>query len=105
MDYITRLKRQGDRAACAAFERAVDRLIDEGMALGLPYAWIIDKRERLFELRIRALRVAYSADGDGRAVLLHAWRKQSQRLNTREASTALRAAEEWRWRGGRERNH
>ena len=55
----------------------------------MPHDRIIDRRERLYELRFGNHRCAY-AEVRGVVVLLHAWRKQTQKLDQREEATALR---------------
>lgn len=92
-DYIRALLRSGDTTAVATFERLVDLLAEHGPALGMPHSRMIDRRERLYELRFGNHRCAYVLR-DGRIALLHAWRKRSQRLDEREVSRARRFAEE-----------
>lgn len=48
-----------------------------------------NRRERLWELRFGNQRYAYAVV-DGDVVLLHAWRKRTQKLDTREEAVAVR---------------
>jgi phage-related protein len=94
LEYIAKLARS--RAAEAAgIERYIDLLEDKGERLQFPFASPIDKKERIFELRPGNHRVAYASHG-GQYVLLHAWRKQTQKLDEREAATARRRIADWR---------
>jgi phage-related protein len=88
-EYTAGLRRTGQDAAYAAYLKAVEALELLGPALRMPESRLIDRRARVFELRIGAHRVAYAFVGES-AVLLHAWRKRSQRLDRRELATALR---------------
>ena len=83
--------RAGDAASAAQLERLVERLEASGPALGMPYARLIDRSARIYELRFGAHRVAYVEDR-GRIVLLHAWRKRSQALDARAVALARRRA-------------
>lgn len=87
--YVVQRVAAGDRGLVAALERAVDALIEGGPALGLPHARLIDAPARLYELRLGAHQIAYGMI-EGEIVLLHAWRKRSQKLDRREANLALR---------------
>jgi len=94
--YIAKLGRS--RAAeAASIERYIDLLESKGERLQYPFASPIDKKERIFELRPGNHRVAYALH-QGTYVLLHAWRKQTQKLDEREAGTARRRLTEWRRR-------
>ena len=73
----------------AAFERLLRLLSEHGPALGMPMARLINRGARLYELRFGDHRCAYVEDG-GAIVLLHAWRKRTQKLDTREEQRALR---------------
>ncbi len=64
----------------------------------MPYARIIDRRERIYELRPRAHRIAYAEHG-GAIYLLHAWRKQTRGLDPQEADTARRRVLDLRAQG------
>jgi phage-related protein len=92
-DYIDGLRRAGDRSGAAGLERAARLLALHGPALRMPHARIIDRERRIYELRAGDHRAAY-VQREGRFVLLHAWRKRTQRLDTREADRARRLAEE-----------
>lgn len=93
-EYVEGLHRTGQRAALASFERCVDLLIEHGPALGMPYARIIDRRNRVYELRFGAHRAAFALHGE-EVVLLRAWRKQSQKLDKAEADRALANLADW----------
>jgi phage-related protein len=96
LDYIASVGRV--RAAeAASIERYIDLLEEKGDRLGLPFARMIDGHARLHELRPGAHRVAYGRHG-GAYVLLHAWRKKSQKLDQKEANTARLRLELWRER-------
>lgn len=94
-NYFLALARFGDSATPEAFEHALVLLQLHGAALTMPHARLIDRRDRIHELRVRDHRVAFIADGKT-VILLHAWRKRSQRLDRREAATAARLAAIWR---------
>jgi len=100
--YVERLGRSGDKRDVAAILDLIVELEDRGSALRMPDARIIDRNARIFELRPRSHRIAYAEHG-GRYVLLHAWRKQSQRLDRRALATAQRRLADWRSRHGQER--
>ncbi len=70
---------------------------EKGERLQYPFASLIDAKERIFELRPGNHRVAYALH-DGRHVLLHAWRKQTQKLDKGEAGKARRRLADWRGR-------
>ncbi len=86
-EYIEALLRAGEFSAVATFERRVILLSERGTALGMPYSRLIDRRLRMYELKFGDHRVAYVQQG-ARVVLLHAWRKRTQRLDQREATRA-----------------
>lgn len=100
--YVERLARSGDRRDVAAILDLIVELEERGSALRMPDARIIDRNARIFELRPRAHRIAYARHGD-RYLLLHAWRKQSQRLDRRALATAQRRLADWEERHGQER--
>lgn len=95
-DYIGALGRSRP-AEAAAIERYVDLLESKGERLQYPFASLIDKEARIFELRPGNHRVAYALHGNA-YVLLHAWRKRGQKLDEREAATAQRRLADWRKR-------
>src|SRR5574338_1132544 len=95
-DYIEALARSR-LAEAAAIERYIDLLENKGERLHPPFAAIIDRKERIFELRPGNHRVAYAPHGHA-YVLLHAWRKRGQKLDEREAATARRRLADWRSR-------
>jgi len=94
LEYLERLRRDGEQGLLPAYRRALELLADEGPAAGMPHVRMINPRARLYELRVRDHRVAFIVDGDT-AVLLHAWRKRSQRLDRIEESRALDRAADW----------
>ena len=94
-EYIERLARAGERSVIATFARYVDLLEERGAGVGMPIARLIDRRERIYELRPGDHRIAY-AEQEGAIVLLHAWRKQSQRLDRRALATVRRRLDDWR---------
>ncbi|MSP21695.1 MAG: hypothetical protein EXR66_01505 [Dehalococcoidia bacterium] len=95
--YFERLAREGFPTVTTSYTCALVRLADVGPALGMPYAKMIDSRARLYELRIGAHRSAYAVI-DGEIVLLHVWRKRSQKLDDREVAIALRRLDDARMR-------
>jgi len=105
-EYIAKLGRSRV-AEAASIERYIDLLESKGERLQYPFASSIDKKERIFELRPGNHRVAYALH-QGKYVLLHAWRKQTQKLDERQAGTARRRLADWRrrhsesWAGDRE---
>ena len=96
-DYIRAIAAAGDTSGAANFARTVGLLESLGPALGMPHSRIINRRERLYEMRFGDHRVAYIAH-ESEIVLLHGWRKRGQRLDAKEEATALRRADEWRTR-------
>lgn len=88
-EYLAGRSRSGDRGALASFDNLLGRLEREGPVLGMPQSRMIDRRVRLYELRFGPHRIAYAQRGDV-VYLLHAWRKRSQKLDERDASTARR---------------
>ena len=95
-EYIAKLGRSRP-AEAASIERYIDLLEGKGERLQYPFASPIDKKERIFELRPGNHRVAYALHR-GSYVLLHAWRKQTQKLDEREAGKARRRLADWRQR-------
>lgn len=93
-DYIQELERLGRLAEVASIARYVDLLEEHGTRLGMPYARIIDRQRRMYELRPGAHRIAFAVRGDT-AILLHAWRKRAQRLDEDEVTLAGRRLTEW----------
>ena len=87
--YIEALLSQGDLAAVASFRRLLELINTEGAPLGMPQDRIINRRERIWELRFGNHRCAY-AIADGAVLLLHAWRKRTQKLDAREEAVAVR---------------
>ena len=91
-EYVVALARRGERQAVLGFERCRSQLAEEGAPLGMPRDRIINRRERLYELRFGDHRVAY-VPRNAVVYLLHAWRKQTQKLDRRAEAVALRRAE------------
>lgn len=58
---------------------------------------MINRRERIWELRFGPHRMAYIVE-EGLLILLTGWRKQSRQLDRQEAERAARAAADWRSR-------
>ena len=100
--YVERLGRSGNKRDVAAILDLIVELEERGSALRMPDARIIDRNARIFELRPRSHRIAY-AEHAGRYVLLHAWRKQAQRLDRRALAIAHRRLTDWGERHGQER--
>lgn len=96
-EYIADLLRAGERTAVATLARHVALLEEHGANLGMPHARLIDRRLRLWELRPGDHRVAYAEHRDD-IVLLHAWRKRSQRLDMRALRQAQSRLDDWRER-------
>lgn len=96
LDYIASVGRVRS-AEAASIERYIDLLEEKGDRLGLPFSRMIDGSARLHELRPGAHRVAYALHG-GAYVLLHAWRKKSQKLDQGELRVARLRLESWRER-------
>ena len=94
--YLQRL-RAVRPAEAASILRYIDLLAEKGERLRMPYATMIDKELRLYELRPGNHRVAYALH-HGDYVILHAWRKTTQKLDQREASTARKRLLDWRER-------
>jgi phage-related protein len=92
-DYLEALRRSGEKRGIAACEHALEMLEEHGPLLGMPRSRIIDRKGRIYELRAGDHRIAYVQRGQ-RFVMLHAWRKRSQRLDAREAERASRLARE-----------
>ena len=102
-EYIAKLGRS--RAAeAASIERYIDLLEEKGNRLPYPFATLIDAEERIFELRPGNHRVAYALH-DGTYILLHAWRKQTQKLDAGEAGKARSRLADWRQRHPEPREH
>ena len=76
--------------------RVISLLAEFGIQLGLPHARPV--AQGLWELRAGAGRVFYVAQSGRRLILLHGYRKKSQKAPRREIETALR-----RWDDLRER--
>ncbi|MEX2031719.1 MAG: type II toxin-antitoxin system RelE/ParE family toxin [Dehalococcoidia bacterium] len=88
-EYLEALERHGEAGALATFGRVSALVMADGPAVGMPHTRLIDRRFRLHEMRFGSHRIAYVVH-DGDLVLLHAWRKRSQKLDTSEAEVARR---------------
>jgi phage-related protein len=82
-------------AEAASIARYINLLDEHGSRLQMPFVALIDSRLRIFELRPGAHRVAF-ARHLGRYVLLHAWRKRTQRLDPREIALARSRLSDWK---------
>ncbi len=96
-EYVVELLRTGERTSAATLARHVALLEEHGANLGMPHARLIDRGTRLWELRPGDHRVAYAEHRD-HIVLLHAWRKRSQRLDMRELRRAQNRLDDWKER-------
>ncbi|MCC6237615.1 MAG: type II toxin-antitoxin system RelE/ParE family toxin [Dehalococcoidia bacterium] len=96
-EYVEAIVAAGEGIALARFRRGLELLAEFGQAVGMPHTRMIDRTARLYELRFGDHRVAYISHA-GAIVLLHGWRKRSQRLDEQEAARARRNAEDWRQR-------
>jgi phage-related protein len=99
LSYFRATERSGDGSASASLERVLRRIREEGAPLGMPLDRLIEPRLRLYEIRIGPHRVAYWQNR-GYVVLLHAWRKRSQKLDGVEVATAVRRTLDWMERLG-----
>jgi len=95
--YLDGLEAAGELSMMAAFVRGAELLEEFGPAVRMPNARIINRRDRIYELRFGDHRIAYVEHG-GCIVLLHGWRKRGQKLDTREEARALAHAADWRER-------
>lgn len=87
-EYLAVLERQGDAGALVNYRRVRALMDESGPILGMPHTRMIERRRRVHEMRIGSHRIAYVESG-GVVVLLHAWRKRSQKLDTTELAVAL----------------
>ena len=86
MEFLSELPAQ-DRVEV----RNVLRLLQEfGVLLGMPHARPITGHRKLWELRAGSLRLLYFAHAGRRFVILHGFRKQSQKTPTQEIVSAER---------------
>ncbi|MDE2868462.1 MAG: type II toxin-antitoxin system RelE/ParE family toxin [Chloroflexota bacterium] len=92
-DYIVSLDRAGRGAEAARILSDIELLAEIGMAgaqqMGRSFSRLIDRELRIWELRPGNHRIAYAAIAD-ELVLLHAWRKQTRRLDPRALQNAQR---------------
>ncbi len=91
--YFESLEESGDSRGLAAYRFLLELLAELGPPLGRPRDRVIDRNRGIYELRPGSHRVAY-AWRDDTVWLLHAWRKQSQKLDRRALRTAQRRLEE-----------
>ena len=87
LEYIDALGRQGEHTGRAVVLRELQLLAAQGPILGLPHEVLIVPRSGIRELRPGNHRIAYAVF-DGEIVILHAWRKRTQKLDAREARRA-----------------
>ena len=87
-EYIDAIEAAGEGSQVLTFRRLLGQLEEHGPDLRMPRSRMINRRDRLYELRFGDHRCAYAEDGDS-IVLLHAWRKRTQRLDAREERRAL----------------
>lgn len=87
-EYLVDLERHGERGALVTYRRIRALLEDSGPALGMPYTRLIERRQRVHEMHVGSHRIAY-VESEGAVVLLHAWRKRSQKLDATELAVAL----------------
>jgi len=83
----------------AALLRALDRLRDYGVLLKYPHVEQIEGD--LWELRADAGRLFYCAYTGRRFIILHGFRKKSQKTPRREIETARRRWADFLERGGK----
>jgi phage-related protein len=83
-----------ERAVAA---RALRLLADAGVGLGMPHVRPI---EDLWELRAGPNRLFYVAHTGRRFIVLHGYRKQSQKAPRQEIATARRRLQDFLSRGG-----
>jgi phage-related protein len=76
--------------------RAILLLEEFGVLLGMPHARPISGHPKLWELRAGPNRIFYFAHAERVFVLLHAYRKQSQKAPAREIAIAERRMAELR---------
>ncbi len=96
-EYMETLQRTGNNADVARILRFLELIESFGSNPRSPYSRIIDRTNRIFELRPGDHRIAYAIH-DGRVVLLHAWRKQTQKLDEAEAAIARTRLADWKSR-------
>jgi hypothetical protein len=86
-EYISRVDRSGEASGLAAIRRELELLASAGPVLGMPHESLILPRLGIRELRPGDHRIAYVGRPE-EIVLLHAWRKRTQKLDQREARRA-----------------
>ena len=88
-EYVSALRDAGEKAQVAVFERLLRLLAAQGPAIGMPMARLINRRERLYELRFGDHRCAYAQAGDA-IVLLHGGASARESWTTEQSNGALR---------------
>lgn len=99
-EYLDALLASGRKTDVATIGRIVALLEEHGWDLrryGTRQTFLIDKEARIYELRAGDHRVAY-AEHQGRFVLLHAWRKSTRKLSSKELRTTRLRLDDWRQR-------
>ncbi len=96
-DFLDRLSNE---AELSAVFRSIDLLMERGFdlpRLGGKYTRMIDRKARLFELRPGGIRIAYG-EHLGKFILVHSWRKTTQKLDTLQADLAVNRLMDWKSR-------
>lgn len=92
-DYIASLDKAGRSKEAARILSDIELLADIGMAgaqqMGRSFSRLIERDLRIWELRPGNHRIAYAAIAD-ELVLLHAWRKRTQKLGSKELHNVQR---------------
>lgn len=86
-EYIIAVERNGEMTGLAVIRRELETLAREGPILGFPHETVILPKLDIRELRPGDHRIAYVANGD-EIILLHAWRKRTQKLDAQERRRA-----------------
>src|SRR6266852_2027263 len=86
-EYTAAVEKNGEATGLAVIRRELETLAKDGPILGLPHETVIVPKRGIRELRPGDNRIAYVGTGD-EIVLLHAWRKRTQKLDTRERRRA-----------------
>lgn len=74
---------------------ALHLLREFGVLLQMPHARPVSGHRGLWELRAGAIRLFYFAHAERRFIVLHAFRKKSQKTPRREIATAVRRMAEF----------
>lgn len=86
-------KSDADRAA--SMLDLIETLREKGHATRMPDARPIDRDAGIYELRPTGDRIAYG-EHKSEYVLLHAWKKQGNRIKPADLRTARNRMEDWR---------